>query len=225
MKSGSSALAAGLALCLAAGSARAAGGHHSVDDATIAPPGQCVVDTWVTRYDHGGDLGHAGANCRAGPVELGLATERFHPPGEPGATTANLELKWVHEVAAGVSVGVDAQPFWRVDSGVRHAATQAYGIVTWTPHEAWAFHANYGRNFLETGRDTPRGGVAAEWLPTQRWSYVLERYFENETQYARAGARWTSTQHWNLDVSRAQRLAGKLPSSWTLGLTFELGAN
>ena len=31
---------------LVAMAARAAGGHHSVDDATILDPGQCQLETW-----------------------------------------------------------------------------------------------------------------------------------------------------------------------------------
>ena len=37
------------ALALAAAGARAAGGHHAVDDAVMIEPGLCEFETWAER--------------------------------------------------------------------------------------------------------------------------------------------------------------------------------
>jgi hypothetical protein len=215
------AVLAGL-LALAACAARAAGGHHDVDDASILPRGECGQETWLARADGGQQRLHAGVNCRVGPVELGLAGEHRRK-GEPGSVTFwALEGKWARELAEGFSVGFDLQPVFQANAHPHYAGLSAYAIATWSPHPALAVHANYGRDFEHRADDQPRGGVAFEWQPVPRWSFVAERYREQATHFVRAGARWAAGRSWTLDFSRAQRIAGPLPSTWTLGINFDL---
>lgn len=103
---------AGLAcwLALAAGAAGAAGGHHDVDDAAILPPGACEQESWFGRADGGRQRLHAGLNCRAGPVELGVAGEHRRKGGLPAETFWGLEAKWARELAGGLAVGLALQP-------------------------------------------------------------------------------------------------------------------
>jgi hypothetical protein len=216
---------AGLLLAAACGHAQAAGGHHSVDNASILARGECGQETWFTRGDGGQRLLHTGLNCGVGPVELGLAAERSRDPGEAAVTQWFPEVKWAREVAHDVSVGFDVQPIVQGMSHLSHAGTIAYGIVTWQLHESLALHADFGRDFMRGAPDQSRAGLEAEWVPSKAWSFVAERYREQGTNFVRVGPRWAGGRQWSVDFSRAQRLRGPNPSNWTIGLSFELGGD
>ena len=218
---GTRAVLAAVALC-ACTAAGAAGGHHAVDDAAILPRGECGQESWFTRAGDGERLVHAGVNCRVGPVELGAAGAHARGGEDGSATEWGLEVKWAHELADGFSVGLAAQPAWLAHRSPRYAGTRLAALATWNLHPQWALHANAGRDFLRGERDLPNGGIAAEWTPVPRWSFVAERYREFETQFLRAGARWAAGRQWTLDLSRAQRLSGPVPSLWTLGITIDI---
>jgi hypothetical protein len=209
---------------LLAANAWAAGGHHAVDDAALLPPGACEQESWFTRVQGGGQLLHAGAGCRVGPVELAAAAEHARGAG-PGETAWNLEAKWAHELVEGFSVGLDLQPVWQAHQRPRRAATQFAALASWTPRPDLALHLNLGREFVRRGADLPRHGIAAEWSPRPRWSLVGERYLEQRTQFARAGLRWAAGPSWSVDLSHAVRLSGPAPSTWTVGLSFSLGGD
>jgi hypothetical protein len=156
-----------------------------------------------------------------GPVELGGAGE--YARGDEGSATGwNVEVKWAREIADGLSVGFDVQPTWLTHRSPRYAATRFAALATWSPSVAWAFHANAGRDFIHREKDLPNGGVAVEWTPIPRWSFVLERYLELESHLVRAGARWAAGRVWTVDLSYAKSLSGPIPSFWTLGLSFDL---
>lgn len=205
------------------GAAFAAGGHHGVDDAAILQRGDCEGESWFTRARGGERLLHAGVQCRVGPVELGAGAEHARGGGEASQTGWGLEVKWAREVADGLSLGASVAPGWQARVRPRYQGTTVLGLATWTPADAWAFHANAGREFAHHGPSAARYGVAAEWTPRPGWSLVAERYREERTHFARAGVRWEAGRTWTIDLSRAQRLAGPVPSNWTLGLTIALG--
>jgi hypothetical protein len=209
-------------LACACAAAHAAGGHHAVDDATILEPGRCEQESWVSGYRGGGQLLHAGANCGVGPVEFGGAGDYARGDGA-SATQWNLEFKWARPVADGFALGLDLQPVWAARQHPRYAATRLNALATWNAAEGLDLHFNAGRDWLRGDRELPRGGVAAEWAPIPRWSFVAERYLDTQTHYARAGARFAGGKNWTVDGSYAQRLSGPLPSYWTLGLTIALG--
>jgi len=209
-----------LGLGLASGSAGAAGGHHAVDDAALLEAGHCGPETWWTHGQDGTNLLHAGVNCRVGPVELGGATEHAHGPG--GSQTAwNLEVKWARELFEGFSVGIDVQPGTQPQGRPRFDTTKAVALATWQLAEPLKLHLNLGRDFIGGGGNQARGGVALEWAPTGRWSLLAERYLEGGTHYLRGGVRWAPSDAWSLDFSRAQRLGGPAPSTWTVGLNYD----
>ncbi|MDB5859160.1 MAG: hypothetical protein JWQ76_2849 [Ramlibacter sp.] len=214
-------LAVALATALAAGAAQAAGGHHDVDDANLLARGECTQESWLVYPSGGSPRLHAGVNCRVGPVELGLAGEHLRPGGQPSETFWVLEAKWARELAEGFSVGLDVQPVFQANARPHYAGLTAYAIASWTPRPGLALHANYGRDFIPGAAGQARGGVAAEWQASQRWSFVAERYRDQATQFGRAGARWAGGRAWSVDFSRAQRLAGPAPSKWTVGLSFD----
>ena len=223
MGTGSGARQAALGmLALLAGSAFAAGGHHGVDDASILPAGECEQESWFTRAQGGERLLHAGFNCRAGPVELGVAGEHAHD-GDGSQTAWSMQAKWAREVGGGLSVGASVQPVWQAHQRPRLAGTTLAGLASWNLDERVAFHANIGRDFVRGAEDLPRGGLAAEWTPVPDWSLVAERYLEQRTHFVRGGARWSVARNWSLDLTRAQRVAGPTPSNWTLGMTVEFG--
>ncbi|MDE2605695.1 MAG: hypothetical protein KGL68_07225 [Burkholderiales bacterium] len=201
--------------------AHAAGGHHAVDDATILEPGQCEQESWVSGYRGGGQLLHAGANCRVGPVEFNGAGEHARGDGA-SATQWNLEMKWARPVTEGFAVGLDLMPVWAARQHPRYAATRLNALATWNVTDSLDLHFNAGHDWLRGDRDLPRGGIAAEWAPVERWSFVAERYLDTQTHYARAGARFAPGPGWSVDTSYAQRLSGPLPSYWTVGLTIAL---
>jgi hypothetical protein len=205
-----------------AASAHAAGGHHDVDDASILRRGECEQESWVARLDGGRQRLHAGLSCRVGPVELGIAGEHGRLGDEASRTFWGVEVKWAREVADGFSVGFDIEPVARSNAHPHYAGSSAYAIATWQPRLDFAVHVNYGRDFEHGEPDEPRAGIALEWTPQPRWSFVLERYREQGSHFVRAGARWAAGRNWTIDFSRAQRIAGEQRSNWTLGLSLDL---
>jgi hypothetical protein len=89
--------------------AHAAGGHFSVDDASLLEPGHCEEETWASRFDGGAHSLHAGVNCRVGPVEIDGAAETARADGT-SATQWNLEVKWARELNEEWSIGAGLQP-------------------------------------------------------------------------------------------------------------------
>jgi hypothetical protein len=212
-----------LALACAAAGAQAAGGHHAVDDAEILPRGECTQETWYSRARSGEHLLHGGVNCRVGPVELGGAGESARAEALT-ATLWNLEVKWARELADRFSVGLDLQPVWAAHRSPRYAGTRLSALATWKANETLSLHFNAGHTFVRGHgeRDLATGGVAAEWSPITRWSFVAERFLDEETHLLRGGARWAAGRQWSLDLSHTHRLSGPVPSFWTLGLTIDL---
>lgn len=204
------------------GAAQAAGGHHAVDDAAILQSGTCEVESWLSRARGERSL-HAGAGCRLGPVELGVATD-YARPGGGSQTGYGLQAKWAREVAAGLSAGVSVSPGWQAHVRPRFQGTTVAGLVTWAARENIALHLNLGRDLVHGGPDQGRSGVSLEWAPREGWSIVGERYYEGRSHFARAGVRWAAIESLSLDFSRAQRLRGAAQSNWTLGLTWMIGA-
>jgi hypothetical protein len=215
------AAAATALLCGCAG-AQAAGGHFSVDDASLLEGAQCEQETWISAYRHRQQLLHAGINCRIGPVELDGAGETARADGRSAAQW-NLEVKWARDVTEQWSIGLDVQPAWSVQQDPHYVGARSYVIATWSPVNRLAVNFNAGRDWWRGERDLPRGGAALEWQAIPGWTLIAERYLENETHYARAGAHWVVGRRWSLDLSHARRLAGPLPSYWSLGLTVPLG--
>ena len=205
-----------------AAAAQAAGGHHAVDDAAILDPGLCKLEAWLTGAQGGERSAHAGGGCRIGPVELNGASE-YARDGGPSQTNFGLQAKWATELAPGVSAGASAATDWQAHVRPRHQGATLAVLLTWAVRDDLALHANLGRDFVHGGTDQNRSGVAAEWMARPGWSLVAERYAEDRTQFVRAGVRWSVSDAWNIDLSRAQRLRGPgaSNSNWTLGATWQ----
>ena len=217
--------AALLSLLVPPSLALAAGGHHAVDDATILDPGQCELEGWYVRSRAREDALHMGPNCRVGPVEVGVALERSRADGAYETGSA-AQVKWATPIGESPwRAGLSITPQWRHAGGTAYAGTTVVTLVTWNVNERWTAHANLGRDLLRGAPGEARRGLAMEWTPIERWSFVGERYQEQRTHLARVGARWNVTPEWTVDVSRAHRLHGPLPSTWTFGATRAFAAN
>jgi len=206
---------------LAATGALAAGSHFAVDDADILDPGACKLESWYERSSAPGRLLHLGAGCRVGPLELAAATE---PQRQAGASFADhsLQAKWATELAPKWKAGLLVQPEWQSHARPRYQRTAAVALLSWDALDNLRLHANLGRDFVHRGADQGRGGVNAEWAPTGgNWKLIAERYREEGGHFARAGLRWSPSEAWKVDLSRAVVLRGPGDSSWTLGLTRE----
>lgn len=206
-----------------AGTAHAAGGHHAVDDAALLATGQCEAEAWFSHARGAGHLLHAGGSCRVGPVQLGGASEHVRSSGFPSETAWGLEAKWAQALGERFAVGALLQPAWQAHVRPRYQGVALIGLATWTPREDLAVHLNLGRDFVHGDRDRNRGGIALEWSPVARWTLLAERYLEQDTHLARAGVRWQAGESWSVDFSRAQRISGPGPSTWTLGFTRVFG--
>ena len=202
-----------------ASAAFAAGGHHGVDDASLMDPGQCELESWFTR-EPGAKLVHSGIDCRVGPVEVGALLEHQRAQGA-SRTGQGLQVKWARDIGGGFSVGASMGANWEAHQQPRYQGTTVSTLFSWSANDKLSLHANVGRDFLRGQPDVPRSGVSVEWFPlSPRWRLELERYVEDETQFARGGVRWIASDRWTVDLSRAQSLRGARPSNWTLGATF-----
>jgi hypothetical protein len=202
--------------------AGAAGGHHGVDDAAILEPGRCELEGWTTRSRGSERLLHAGAGCRVGPVELGLAAEHARADGA-GQSGYGLQAKWAREWRPGLSAGWSLSAGWQAQARPRYQGVTLAGLVTWAAREDLALHLNVGRDLVRGGPDQNRSGVSAEWAALPGWSLLGERYYEDRTHFARAGLRWAPSPDWTVDLSRAHRLSGPGASAWTLGASWQFG--
>lgn len=197
----------------------AAGGHHAVDDAAILEPDQCQLETWADRETGGlRSLSHVGPGCRVGPVELSLNLDRTR--AEAGnVTAASPQIKWAQAMDDRLSVGVVASATQQDHPPHRVGNTLAL-LATWQPGETALVHVNAGRDFRPGRDDSNHSGVALEWKPSPAWSFVGERFREGGVDLWRAGARWSMSTAWNVDISRASGLRNSTPAWWTVGLTW-----
>lgn len=210
-------MAAGLAVGT---SARAAGGHHAVDDAAQLEPGQCQFETWGDRERGGArTLLHVGPSCRVGPVEVGLNVDRLRLGGTGTTTVTGAQVKWARGIQDGWSAGV-VFSLAAQDQAPRYLGSTVVVPVTWQATETLLIHANIGRELRHDQQDTARAGLALEWSPLAPLSFVAERFREGGANFWRAGARWSLVPSLNLDLSHARGQQSGAPAWWTLGLTW-----
>ena len=195
-------LAIGLLLNVA--TARAAGGHFDVDDASVLDPGHCQYETWLARApDAAATLFHLGPGCRVGPVEIGVNLDWLS--GADGRLT-NLgpQLKWVVDPWVGkLSTGLAWSASFDVTHGGRPAHTAYVPLTWWAAEKLWV-HANVGADWEPSRVRTRRVGVSGEWAATDRWTVIGERgkFLGNWT--SRLGVRFNLNESIGLDLSAAR---------------------
>ena len=201
--------------------AKAAGGHHAVDDAALLDAGKCKLEGWAERETGDGrSLHHLGTGCRVGPVELGLNLDNERQAALDAATSFGPQIKWAYSLTDVLSVGVVGSVKFNSQSP-RYASSTLVVPLTWRATDTLAAHVNWGRNFLRGGAGQPRGGVALEWVPVTDLSLVVERFREAANNSTRVGARYSLTPDVKLDISRARSLNAGGVSWWTAGLIWE----
>lgn len=207
-------------LVLAAGAARAAGGHHAVDDAAILDERQCQFESWIDVRPKAERLAHLGTSCRAGAVEVGLAADRSRVPGTADVQVVGPQVKWATLLSEKWSAGISVAASWRTLPVSGFAGATVVVPVTWRASDTLSFHVNVGRDFLPGQPNPGRSGIALEWAASPQWSIALERFHENDAHFARAGARWQASPNVSVDISRAHGLGPAQPSWWTLGINW-----
>ena len=168
----------------------AAGGHHAVDDAAMLEAGSCKAEGWSAAGPDSVRSVRAGAGCRVGAVELSLGTERLR---DDRATTHawGLQVKWAHELQAGVAAGLSLAPIWQGRSAQDDQGSVAMGLFTWEAVQDVRLHLNLGRLLRQRGPDDTLGGVSLDWRFLADWQGMVERYRVDGMHFARAGLRWT----------------------------------
>ena len=212
-----------LLLLLVPVAAQAAGGHFSVDDASILDPGQWQVETWFSRFSNGDRLAeHVTPAARVGPVELSLDLARFAPQPTGSPWFWAPQVKWATPLSAQLSVGAEVSGTWQAGTSYPVGYTVLLP-VTWTPADPLALHLNLGRDFLRNASDEAHGGVAIEWSPLSQGTFIAERFRENGQHAWRAGARWSPNASLSFDLSQARMLGDGSRRWWSLGINFVFG--
>lgn len=132
-----------------------------------------------------------------------------------------MQAKWAREWLPGLSAGWSLSTGWQVHARPRYQGVNLAGLLTWALRDDLALHLNIGRDFAHRAADQNRSGISLEWAPRPGWSLIGERYLEDRTHFARAGLRWTASDAWTVDLSRAHRLRGPGQSAWTLGASWQ----
>lgn len=211
---------AGLVIGFAPTHSRAAGGHHAVDDAAIAEPGQCQLEAWAERA-RGQGLQHAGGACRVSGIEFGLSLDRSSPPDGPAVHALGAQVKWAQELQPGLSIGAFWGATWQSGSP-RFAGHVLLLPLTWTPAPSLSVHLNVGRDLPARQPGAAHHGAALEWQITPAWQALAETWKDGQGSHHRAGLRYVINEQWSVDLSRAQARSGGRPAWWTLGLNLSL---
>ena len=211
-----------MAAGLLATAAHAAGGHHAIDDAALLDEGQCSLEAWGERQHGGGrTLAHVGPSCRVGAVELGLNIDREKFSGQPHTTLVSPQLKWAVGLTEAVSVGLVGSVGYITSPSTQRTGSTLVVPLTWRATPTLTAHANWGRDFVRSQPNKPRGGVALEWAPIAEGSLVVERFLQSDVHSARLGARWAVAPGLSLDVSRARAFGSGQASTVTVGVNWE----
>ena len=210
-------------MAASAGGTCAAGGHHAVDDASILDVGRCEAESWLDRGRDATRLLHAGAACRVGPVELGVAGDYVRPREDSSQAAYQLQVKWAREVAPGWSLGLSAGAASQAHLRPRYQGTTLAALASWSASDTIGVHLNIGRDLVHQARDESRAGASIDWSFREGWQVSAERYRQAGGHLVRAGLRWEPAADWTVDLGRAHLLRGEGVSSWTLGLKREFG--
>lgn len=201
---------------------RAAGGHHSVDDAALLDPQQCQLETWADR-ERGGTrtLLHAGPACRVGPFELGLNLDRVRLQGSGTTHVGGVQVKWGTQFGSEWSAGVVLAAA-RQDRAPKALGSSLVVPLTWQVSTGLLAHVNLGRDFRPGQSDSRRAGLAVEWAPSAAWTGVAEVFREGGANFRRFGVRWSATPNVSVDLSQARGLNATSTAWWSLGLNWVL---
>lgn len=167
----------------------ASGGSYLVDDASVAGPGQCQVESWLRAWSKGKDGLWTVPACGAGPVELGLSFDREQGlPGMALSPSVKWQLRNGDDRGVGVAIEVNAT----YQRG-RHVATQAYVATTFGLDDArhLMLALNLGVDSLPGIGSQILEGVGLEYALDDRWSVLAERLWSRDSVSDQGGVRLT----------------------------------
>jgi hypothetical protein len=207
-----------------------AGRPLATDDAGTADPRTCEVEAWVDRADASRNAVLSGACGVAEGLELGLDVSRPSPRGDVRAG-AGMGLKWAPEAArldtapGALKLGLKAalaSERSRLDGwGAPDPSLDA--LVTLSPAEAWALHANLGvARHRASGTTGGRIALAAEWSPRNDVLLFVEtlgsdrRAVFGPAVRSAGGRWWLLEERLGLDVV-ASRESGGRETIWSIG--------
>lgn len=203
----------------------AAGGHHAVDDAVIAVPGQCNLELWAERSNlDRRQLQHAGLGCNLLGVEAEVNADRETARPSPNLHAHAFQLKWATDLQPRLAIGIVGALSWQ-DQTPR-AQRSLLVPLSWTPRDDLAFHLNLGRAFLRGGENRTQRGIAAEWQMTAGWQSLAEYFHDGARPLTRLGLRHDVNERLSLDLSFARASAtaqGPKEGWWTVGVNWTLG--
>lgn len=219
--------AIGLAILgLGATDALAAGGAFVVDDAVIAAPGHCQVESWVSSADNGQFVAVSQPSCVAElglPVELKASFQGRRADGEWTAVTG-VQAKTVlipvepHKIGLGL-VGGTA---FDVTNG-ESTLTFINVPVTIELHDQLHINLNAGWAFdaVESEHHFIWGG-SFEWEFATQFTAIAEIFGETGPRDAprvQAGLRYQPVKNIDLDLIYGHNINGENANWITAGLT------
>jgi hypothetical protein len=227
------AVATGLAVLLAAGQARAAGGAYAVDDVEIGKPGECKVESFGQGADNRDSIFATVPACVFDlfrPVEVSSTIVRFRQDGEMGS---GLTLKGKTNILPATvgRMGLGASGSVAFD-----LLTDEFVAAFWTGIGTYKFTEQFKLN-LNAGwlYDRPIDqhlffwGAGLEWSPIEKWTLIGEVFgfvgdgVNNEPR-VQAGLRYTPMDAFDIDLIYGYNLTGERANWVTLGLNVRFDA-
>ncbi|MDH0864440.1 hypothetical protein [Mitsuaria sp. GD03876] len=203
----------------------AAGGHHAVDDAVIAVPGQCNLELWAERSNlDRRQRQHAGLGCYVLGVEAEINADRETAQPVPNLHAHAVQLKWATDLRPRLAIGLVGALSWQ-DQAPRSQRSLLVPL-SWTPRDDLALHLNLGRAFVRGGEDRTQRGIAVEWQMVAGWQLLVEHFHDGLRPMSRLGLRHDVNERLSLDLSFARASAtGRGPKEgwWTAGVNWTLG--
>lgn len=214
-----------LAVLVGAVPARAGGGAHVVDDATVETPGTCHLESWLTRGDGARGLLDLSPACtrEAWPdLEIGAAVQRAWD-GAGTATSAGPTLKRaLRSPDRGPGVALAAGASWSLDHGTLETASVVVP-VTLALDRRWRANLNAGWLYSRGGGDRQAAfwGAQLEAQVSPDCAAMVE-VFGRDRGPAGGQAGWRWTPHGgaiDVDLVAGRYVDGADPFSLTLGVT------
>jgi hypothetical protein len=197
-----------------------------VDDASIAGPGQCQVESWTQRTPYQTEYWAMPACNVGGTWELAAGVGRIGPDG-PGAAyrSAIVQAKTVfHSLEKnGWGVGLTIASQFRQGDGIAGDLSVLVPVSVSLLDDRVLVHANAGwLRARASGRDDAFWAAGAEWSVRPRLTLTLETYGTGRSHgFTQAGVRYTLVpDRLAIDAGLGSRL-GRLGAERyvTLGLT------
>jgi hypothetical protein len=213
-----------LGLLLFPSQARAGGGAHFIDDATVETPGVCHLESWVTGYDGERGLLNSSPACTSMALprlEIGGAITHFWDSTDDTHVGPALKLKLL-AVESGFGLGLVGAAGWSVRYGNLHTASIIVpATIDISERVRMNFNAGWLYGVMSERRQTYFVGAQMEAEIVRDLSLMVETFGRGYGHVgAQVGLRWNPGGGWfDLDVLAGRWIDGVSPEAVTLGLT------